>query len=507
MKSNSPLGILFSIITFIFLFFVGADVQSEAIPRKLYKVYLNGETIGLIESEDNLVKLIDEKQNEVKEKYNVDKVYPPYSLEIKEEYTYQTNINTSEEIYDVIRERDPFTINGYVVTIDYPEDEPLVLNVLEKEDFEEAFKSVIKAFVGSDEYEAFASETQEEIVDVGSKIETIYWEEEISIKETLISVDSFIFENSSDISKYLLYGSLDEQEKYVIKEGDDIKSVAYKNNLSTEEFLISNPNFSSENVLLSPNQVVNIGLIKPLVTITNEMHVVEDVIERYEVEYIDDENAYYGTQKTIQEGVDGIKRVTEKVLYRNGEIHDLVVIKNLTVEIKPRINKIISRGVKRHSSGGFQYYAGIGSWLWPATNPSIITSRFGPRWGTHHNGIDVSGPGMGSPIYASLGGKVTATKDGCASLRDDRRGDKEYSSCGGGYGNYVKILTTDGRYTVTYAHLVPGLRVELGQNVARGTFIGGMGNSGSSTGTHLHFEIFDNVLGRYLDPCGEVFRC
>ncbi len=503
MKNNSPLGILFSILTFLLLFFIGHDVQSDSEPNKLYKVYLNGETIGLIRSEESLKKLIDEKQKEIKEKYAVNKVYPPYGLDIKEEYTYETKIMKDEEVYKIIKEKDPFTINGYIATIKYNEEKkPLSINILKKEDFTKGFENVIKVFVGSSEYESFISETQEEIIDVGSKIETIYWEEDITIKESLINVDSYIFKNASDISKYLLYGSLEEQEKYVIKEGDDIKKVAFNNNLSTEEFLIANPSFASENVLLTPSQIVNIGLIKPLVTITNQMHVVEDVIERYEVEYIDDENAYYGTQKTIQEGVDGINRVTEKVLYKNGEIHDLVVNKALTQNIRPRINKIISRGVKRHSSGGFQYYAGIGSWLWPATNPSIITSRFGPRRGTVHNGIDISGPGRLSPIYSSLAGKVVAINDTCPTS-----GIGLADNCGGGYGNYVKIQTNDGRYLITYAHLAKGVRVSVGDNVERGTFIGGMGNSGRSSGTHLHFEIYDNVSGRYLDPCGEVFRC
>ena len=59
----------------------------------------------IIESEDNLVKLIDENKMKLK-KYNVDKVYPPIH-EIKEEHTYQTNINTSEEIYDVIKKEIP----------------------------------------------------------------------------------------------------------------------------------------------------------------------------------------------------------------------------------------------------------------------------------------------------------------------------------------------------------------------------------------------------------------
>lgn len=502
MKTSSILSILVSILVGLFVFFVGIDVKSESAPNKIYKVYLNGEIIGLIQSEKELVNLIDNKQKEIKLKYNVEKVYPPKGLEIREEYTYSTNIKTAEEIYNIIQDQDPFTISGYTATIKYPEEvsqsetettknkDTIKLNLLRKSDFEEAFKKVIKAFVGSNEYDLFVTDSQPEIVDVGSKIETIYWEENITIKENLINVDSYIFENQDDISKYLLFGTLEEQEHYIIKEGDDIPTIAYNNMLSTEEFLVANPEFLNENILLTPGQTVNIGLIKPVVTIVAELHVVEDVVNRYKTEYIDDKESYYGTQKVTQEGSDGTTRVTEKVLYRNGEIQNLIIIHHLSEEITPVVNEVILRGIRSYSYGGFQYYSS-GSWQWPTINPCIITSRFGPRWGSNHNGIDISGTGHRSPIFASNEGVIIVNEF-------------HYS-----YGYYTVIDHQNG-YITLYAHLAEKGLHPVGKRVKRGEVIGLMGSTGRSTGTHLHFEIIRDTQYHYnnqQDPCSSIFKC
>lgn len=507
-KSNI-LGFFLSIIIGIFVFFVGINAQGEGTPSEVYRVYLNGETVGYINSDKELLDLIDQKQKQIKEKYNVDKVYPPRGLEIKATYTYNDVAISSEEIYEIIQDKEPFTINGYTVVIDYPnsEDESqnkenININVLKKEDFEEAFKDVIKAFVGSKEFELYATESQPEIVEIGSNIETIYWEEKIAIKENFISVDSQIFTSANDISKYLLFGTLEKQDTYEIKQGDDIRTVAHNNKLSVGEFLIVNPQFTSENIILTPGQIVNIGLIKPLVTIVAEMHVVEDLVYRFKTEYIDDEEAYYGTQKVIQTGSDGVTRVTEKVLYKNGEIHNLVINHALSFEIKPVINKIISRGIRSNSGYGFQYYTSAdSSWIWPTVNPCTITSYVSPRWGDYHNGLDISGAGFGSPIYSATDGVVIEANNGCASSGYGYR-----DNCGGGFGNKVTVQTSDGAYKIIYAHLTKDIKAKVGDFVKRGQVIGNMGHSGRSTGTHLHFEIRNN-LGAIVDPCKKFYNC
>jgi len=91
-----------------------------------------------------------------------------------------------------------------------------------------------------------------------------------------------------------------------------------------------------------------------------------------------------------------------------------------------------------------------------------------------YNGIDIGAP-MGTPVYAAAGGEVVISK---------------YSAGNpwfGGYGNYIAIKHSNGTQTV-YGHLSQ-VRVSVGEHVSQGEVIGAVGNTGRSTGTHLHFEV------------------
>ena len=105
-------------------------------------------------------------------------------------------------------------------------------------------------------------------------------------------------------------------------------------------------------------------------------------------------------------------------------------------------------------------------YIWPAQG--VLTSGYGWRWGRMHQGIDIAAP-IGTPIVAAASGKVI---------------DVGWYS---GYGNLVKIEHLDGSVTV-YAHNHKNL-VSHGQKVDQGEQIAEMGNTGRSTGSHLHFEI------------------
>ena len=106
-------------------------------------------------------------------------------------------------------------------------------------------------------------------------------------------------------------------------------------------------------------------------------------------------------------------------------------------------------------------------YIWPTTG--TLTSGYGWRWGRMHRGIDVAGP-VGTPIVSAAPGVV------------ERAG---WNS--GGYGNLVDIRHPDGSLT-RYAHN-SRIAVRPGQQVAQGQHIADMGNTGFSTGPHLHFEI------------------
>lgn len=102
---------------------------------------------------------------------------------------------------------------------------------------------------------------------------------------------------------------------------------------------------------------------------------------------------------------------------------------------------------------------------WPLSGP--ITSRFGPRWGRMHNGIDMGVP-SGRRIGAAAPGRVT------------------YSGWMSGYGNTV--IVDHGSLETLYAHQ-SRIAVRTGQSVRRGQTVGYVGSTGNSTGPHLHFEV------------------
>ncbi len=113
----------------------------------------------------------------------------------------------------------------------------------------------------------------------------------------------------------------------------------------------------------------------------------------------------------------------------------------------------------------------------PVKSAFRYTSGFGPRWGRMHNGTDFAGP-HGTPIYSTADGVIV------------------HASWSSGYGRLIKIKHEFGIET-RYAHLAK-IRVQVGQRVSRGERIGDMGNSGRSTGTHLHYEV--RVGGKPVNP-------
>jgi murein DD-endopeptidase MepM/ murein hydrolase activator NlpD len=114
--------------------------------------------------------------------------------------------------------------------------------------------------------------------------------------------------------------------------------------------------------------------------------------------------------------------------------------------------------------------------VWPIVGP--ITSRFGPRWGKFHAGID-----MGSPHYQ----EVVAALDGEVLYANATKG---------GLGKAVVLRHGRGLRTV-YAHLSIIIARE-GDTVRQGQAIGGVGDTGRATGPHLHFEVRRN--GAALNP-------
>ena len=128
---------------------------------------------------------------------------------------------------------------------------------------------------------------------------------------------------------------------------------------------------------------------------------------------------------------------------------------------------------------------GLEGWTWPVPAPIRISSPFGPRvspcegCSSDHKGTDYVNS-CGVPIYAANDGEVVIAKRN-ANIRS-------------GYGVWIKIkheYEETGATSTLYAHLIEGsMAVEVGDEVVSGQLIGLMGTTGSSTGCHLHFELY-----------------
>lgn len=460
---------------------IGKEPVKEAtiynVAKENYQVYLDGEKIGLIESKNDLYNLINEEQIEIKDKYSVDQVYPPNGFDIIRVNSYNNDLSTVENVYDIIKDEKEFTIKGYTITLKKQEEnvEPIYIYVLDKSIFEQATNNIIAAFVGKERYEQYLNNNQPEIVDTGYIIENMYFSDNITIKESYISVNEKIYTDVDELTRYLLYGDNNEKINYKVVQGDTIEKIATAHKLNTSELLIANSDLKSEDALLAIGQEINVTLIKPVMTLVYEELIVEDVEEQFESVTEEDNTQYVDYRKVKQEGVNGINRITSRNQFINGEPNQAIHIEK-TVVIKPKQNKITVKGTKKYTNSsisGHQVDTG-GDWAWPTNQPSVITSPYAWRWGALHDGIDISGTGYGSPIYASQAGVVVSSQYG--------------GMVGNSAGYNIVIEHSNGMYTV-YAHCSQ-LYAKKGEVVARGQKIAAMGHTGTAYGTHLHFGVF-----------------
>ena len=495
MQKNKTKAIIITLILAIFVFLVGfSNKKFEQLSLK-YKVYLDGQTIGVIDSSDELYKLINKEQSNIKDHYNVDQVYPPKGFEIEKYVTYDNNTNSVSEIYDQIKNSKDFTVKGYTVTISTPatEDKDAEvkerINVLDKSIFEESVNKLIRSFISSDKYDAYMNDTQAEIKDTGSLIENIYFQENITIRESYLSIEDKIFTNSEDLTMYLMFGDENASEDYVVQKGDTIESIAFDKERNTNEFLIANPKFRDASNILAVGEVVNVALIDPVMSLIYDEYVVEDTEVKYDTEIKYDTSKSSSYKKVEVEGQNGIQRVAKRIQVTNGTISEGGVIdKDNTYMIKDVVNEVVTRGNKSYNYGNYGTYVDDGTnWAWPTNYPYILSSPFGYRWGSLHVGQDITGTGYGSPIYAIGSGIVRHAG---------------YGGLAGKLAGMNVVIEHPNGYWSVYAHL-SDVYVNEGQTIGRKQKIGAMGHSGAATGTHLHLSVSKGKPyngGQYFDP-------
>lgn len=164
-------------------------------------------------------------------------------------------------------------------------------------------------------------------------------------------------------------------------------------------------------------------------------------------------------------GVNGVSETVEEIEMLNGKIVKTnVIYENV---LKEPVQEVVVVGTRRDTSVSSTYISQLNC-IWPLkrVEGQTITSYYGD--GRNHKGIDI-GSKTGTPIYAVQSGTVIV------------------SSYDKGYGYYV-VISHAGGYKTFYAHCEK-LLVNVGETVSQGQVIALVGNTGRSTGSHLHFEI------------------
>ena len=322
----------------------------------------------------------------------------------------------------------------------------------------------------------------------------MYFNETITIKEGYVSVNEKIFTDVDELSQYLLFGPSAEMSSYVVQYGDSIDSISENNKLNPQEFIIANPKLRGTDTVLAVGSTVNITLLNPIITLVCEMYRIEETTVPFAKKTVVDNSKPYGYSQVTQSGVTGINLNYEYYQVKNGEQSSEIIIDH-SEEIRKVVDQITTVG-KAYSQVITGTYVDNGTdWGWPTNQPSIITSRYGWRWGKVHEGIDISGTGYGSPIYAIADGVVVDARGACSGCTY--------------WANGTYVVVKHGSYYSAYLHL-SGYNVSVGQTVQKGQRIASMGASGYATGTHLHLGLYTSqpFVGpaQSLDPLKTIYN-
>lgn len=294
----------------------------------------------------------------------------------------------------------------------------------------------------------------------------------IDFKDKVEIVESYLpQEELTDLSTAIDLVTKDKEANqiYEVKSNDTLGKIAAEFDLTVADLVAMNEFLENENTLIRPEDEIIVTVPKP------ELSVVYTIEQYYEedyeapVQYVDNNNWYTTQSKVLQEPSAGHRKVVALVSYTdNGETGREIEKEEVTYQAVP---KIVERGtivpptyIKPISGGR-------------------LSSKFGPRntgikgASRYHKGVDWATP-IGTAVVASSSGVVTR------------------AGWGSGYGYCVYIRHPDGRET-RYGHLSKVL-VSVGKSVSQGQKIALSGNTGVSSGPHLHFEILVN--GSQVNP-------
>lgn len=366
----------------------------------------------------------------------------------------QEKVKTAKQKYYMVKVNE-FTVN--LATMD--EVQKLLLAALEPYDPDGMFDVQIISDT-SRELNAFTVEVipKGEIPE-GDGLKALDFFEKVEIAEAYIDAGQLtgLTDAIESVTK-----EKEKNQTYEVQAGDTLSVIANSRGYYVDEVLALNPGLTRDAMLQIGDEII-ISVPEPELSITSVAQSTYEEDYYAETQYIDNDS-WYTTERVVrQEPAAGHHEVTVLTTSKNQtETGREMIAENVTLEPVP---EIIEKGTQTPPT-----------YIKPITG-GRFTSGFKMRWGRMHKGVDWATP-VGTAVRASCGGTVVSAG---------------WSS---GYGYCITLRHPDGRQT-RYAHL-SRILVSTGQKVDQNQRIALSGNTGRSTGPHLHFEIIIN--GSQVNP-------
>ncbi|WP_353893259.1 M23 family metallopeptidase [Proteinivorax hydrogeniformans] len=433
---------LVALLAISLVLIVGFKAYDYYQPGYVYIVNVEDEQVGMVQGKDDLEKIIEHLIDNESSKMGFD-------VEIEQDITTERVFSWDPDVHLPKMQRQISLMVSYEAagTIIQVDGEPAVL--VESRQVAEQILEEIKQF--------YIEQSQGDLV---SEPEIV---SDISLVSTAADPNDIM---DYEVAKSILLQGTERVETYTVSRGDSLWSIAEKADMDMEELEEANPDLDPEFIQLG--QELNLVVAEPVIEIVQQEKVVREEAIDYSTTTKDSSSLWRGQTRVVTPGEKGVKENTYIVKRINGKIVEQEKVESKVV--KEPVTRVVERGTSNAPSGS-------GNFLWPISSGGRITSRFGPRGGGFHSGVDIAAP-SGTPIAAADSGRVVT------------------STYHGAYGNYIEIDHGNG-YRTLYAHNSRNV-VSVGDTVSRGQTIGYVGSTGRSSGPHVHFEVHRN--GSRVNP-------
>ena len=424
------------IVSIVGLSYTGYKINK--IRTHAFNVYLGEDKIGVVRSEEDVSNVVNNLQKELSNTYNMEIVLQK-DIEFEETNVKDNLITPDDEIKSEIKSKMSFLVQGYALKVDGVE-----VGALSKKEEVEGLIDRIK-----EPYELADAE--------GIKFKEITTLENIEIIKKEMPINEIGTEEK--LYNHLLTSS-EEIKIHDVEVGESLWTIAMIYDMDVDDLIEANPDKDPTKIQIGDQ--IKLVVPKTMITVAtvSEVEYTEEVKFESEVEY--DDNMYINEKKTKVKGESGLAKIVANEVKHNGIVVEKEILKEEIIE-NP-IDEIVVKGTKEVPKT-----AATGVFLMPTRGR--ISSRYGMRNGRMHRGLDIAAS-SGTKINAADGGKVV------------------FAGYRGAYGNLVEVDHGNG-YKTRYAHCSKIL-VKPGDKVYKGQHIANMGNTGRSTGPHLHLEILKN---------------